>query len=75
MVTSGRFLRMGLLAITREVNNTGKTTVCLLVNGEAQRDYKVTTSEGDHLAATMFGRALEVGFGSVINFMPTRTDT
>ena len=74
MIANGRVLRMGLTAITH-VGNARKTTVCITVNGEPQRDYKVSKLEGEYSAATIFGRPLEVGIGSVLNFMPTQTDT
>ena len=74
MIANGRVLRMGLTAITR-VGNAEKTTVCIVVNGEPQRDHKVSKPEGEYSAAIIFGRPLEVGLGDVLNFMPTRTDT
>ena len=45
--------------------------VCIVVDGRAERAYKVTNAEGERSAATVFGRPLEVGIGSIINFMPT----
>ena len=75
MVATGRVLHMSLMAITREGDNAGKTTVCLVVNGLPHRDYKVTKPVGEHSAGTIFATPFEVGLGSVINFMVTRTDT
>ena len=71
MVAAGWVLCMGLMAITSEGGNAGKTTVCLAVNGVPHRNYKVTKPVGEHLATTIFARRFEVELGSVINFMAT----
>ena len=75
MVAAGRVLRMGLMAITREGSNAGKTTVCIVVNGLPHRDYKIAKPVREHSAVTIFARPFELGLGSVINFMATQTDT
>ena len=71
MVATGRVLRMGLMAITHEGDNAGKTTVCLVVNGLPHRNYKVTKLVGEHSTVTIFATPFEVGLSSVINFMAT----
>ena len=65
---------MGLMAITREGANAGKTTVCIVVNDLPHRDYKVAKPVGEHSEVTIFARPFELELGSVINFMATRTD-
>ena len=54
MMTPGRIVRMGLVAKTSEGLNSGRFTVCVVVDGEAKRDYKVAKPEDKPLAVTRF---------------------
>lgn len=81
MMSAGRILRMGLCATNANGFAAGKTTVTVMVDGEANRDYKVSKTEDSRSAFTVFDGSsedkttpLEVSPGSVINFMSTRAD-
>ena len=74
MTSAGRVLRMGLVAVKNNGAYAQKTMVYLVVNGEAQCEYKVTKPEDVNAGATIFADPLEVGINDVINFMPVRTD-
>jgi hypothetical protein len=75
MMAPGRLLRMGVTATNvRGFAVDDKTTIAVLVNGEAQRDYQVSTSENERSAYTIFDTPLEVEAGSAINFMTARID-